>query len=187
MTARHPFGISFSSFFPWWWWWWWFGKWIWKFKWSLSPLPISPQPRKQKRKSKETSKPKLAFFSCSCTLNSCNWLEENERERPRVRGRNGKLEKGKRRVCERSWYVAHDIWESKKKNISTRKKDWEVINCAVKIGLYIYIYIYRSGWFCLRFAQTIHTKRLFKRQKQLELQRVHILGRSFFSPRWFAV
>lgn len=77
------------------------------------PTPHFSTTQKTKEKiketAKETSEPKLAFFSCSCTLNSCNWLEENERERPRVRGRNGKLEKGKRRVCERSWYVAHDI------------------------------------------------------------------------------
>ena len=112
---------------------------------ELIPTPhfSTAQKIKQRRKSKKQqknlkSRSLFSFFSCSCAkIVDIYWLWENKREGPRIGGGDGELEKGKRRVCEGSWYVAHDIWESNKNNIRTRKKDRSRGYFAVKNGLYI--------------------------------------------------
>lgn len=71
---------------------------------------------------------------------------ENKRERPRVRGRDGKREESKRRICERSWYVGHVTVISptydQEEEEEEEKKNGRLLGGG-NSDIYIYIYIER--------------------------------------------
>ena len=107
-----------------------------------------------------------------------------ERKRPRIWGRNGKLEEGKGRVCKRSWNIAHDIILVKKQTYELYEKNKEKKRderfCDGKIDWVFILYDWWEDevdmwWDVSRDFCLVHTQRLI-------LESQLIINRSY--PRW---